>query len=879
MRFFLELGTSGCRRKKEGGTLQAETIKNNLFQLVRDTDISEAVGSYLFPEGKPLSFETELWDFKRKPPSLDEKPDDDARLCHKLEMHELIKDVVSFHNSFGGYIVFGVEDSGEDRVVGCNQTLDLGDISRRIKSHTGRDIELFQNTLSIGGINILLLLVPRRRRVDEPVKFTKQAPSTPNKKPSYQKGSVYIRKLDECRPAENSPEDWAFLFSDRIISAQKSTPVRDAIPSNLPPRDPDMVKFVGREKELSILRTWLLDRRSPVKMISGIGGLGKTSVAYRFCEELASSGAGEFEYVAWVSAKRTTYAALRGAMVKTTRHDFSTVEELLQRLIWILAGQSSVDEDADEEEYADILVDALTYSPSFIVVDDLDSLSPDEQRKCATVLQEVGFRTVDREHAGSKFLLTSRLDQGLSPTSVVKISGLDEEAFNLHIRNLCEQFDLEKFKPRLSRQIYSASSGSPLFASAIVRMASLGEKPKEICERWSSHDGEDVREFAFKRELDRLTNASAAVLFAVVKLGEVTSEELLEVVEATKRSLFDCINELQSFHLLGKKENAQGDFIFSTSKELVASAGILKRKLGERANEIERRCAIMRKSEGEQAREIGRTIRSIIRCLDEGETGKALLFAKDLVQRNPRNGDAWCMLARTYLSVKPSKYAEADDACTNALNTSCTRSELFEYVVAAKTGVGDWQGLKTYAEKKRFKSNKRDPGLDAYLTAVRNLVDLANQRGSYLEASKHAQDGTRKLSEKIQNSYLDPDLFSSLVRDQNQLADLSIKYCRLSIERPRDNLRIADLGFELFDRKVQTKEAVRAICDGLTVWSEEVRKKAVMDEAEREIIANNIRKLDRVSELLKSSGRDASEDLVAIARAQRQLGFVGASFS
>ncbi len=640
-----------------------------------------------------------------------------------------------------------------------------------------------------------------------------------------------------------------------------------------------MVKFVGREKELSILRTWLLDRRSPVKMISGIGGLGKTSVAYRFCEELASSGAGEFEYVAWVSAKRTTYAALRGAMVKTTRHDFSTVEELLQRLIWILAGQSSVDEDADEEEYADILVDALTYSPSFIVVDDLDSLSPDEQRKCATVLQEVGFRTVDREHAGSKFLLTSRLDQGLSPTSVVKISGLDEEAFNLHIRNLCEQFDLEKFKPRLSRQIYSASSGSPLFASAIVRMASLGEKPKEICERWSSHDGEDVREFAFKRELDRLTNASAAVLFAVVKLGEVTSEELLEVVEATKRSLFDCINELQSFHLLGKKENAQGDFIFSTSKELVASAGILKRKLGERANEIERRCAIMRKSEGEQAREIGRTIRSIIRCLDEGETGKALLFAKDLVQRNPRNGDAWCMLARTYLSVKPSKYAEADDACTNALNTSCTRSELFEYVVAAKTGVGDWQGLKTYAEKKRFKSNKRDPGLDAYLTAVRNLVDLANQRGSYLEASKHAQDGTRKLSEKIQNSYLDPDLFSSLVRDQNQLADLSIKYCRLSIERPRDNLRIADLGFELFDRKVQTKEAVRAICDGLTVWSEEVRKKAVMDEAEREIIANNIRKLDRVSELLKSSGRDASEDLVAIARAQRQLGFVGASFS
>ncbi|MEO1951789.1 RNA-binding domain-containing protein, partial [Thioclava sp.] len=572
--------------------MKAESIKRSLFQLISDTDISETVVSHLFPGGSPLSFETELWDFKRKPPVLDEKPDDDARLSHKLEMHELVKDIVSFHNSYGGYIVFGVEDAGQNRILACDQTLDLGDISKRIKSHTGRDIELFQNTLEVEGKPVLLLLVPRRRRGDEPVKFSKAGPSTPKKKPAYQKGSVYIRKLDECRPAENSSEDWAFLFSERMISTSQSQPERESVPSNLPPRDPDMIRFVGRENELSILRTWLLDRRSPVKLISGIGGLGKTSVAYHFCEELALSGAGDFEHIAWVSAKKTTYAALRGEMVKTTRHDFSTVKELLQRLISILAGQSSVDEEADEDEYADILVDALTYRPSFIVVDDLDSLSPEEQRKCATVLQEVGFRTVDREHADSKFLLTSRLDQGLSPTSVVKVSGLDVESFGVRGDNLCDQVGVERFKPRLSRQIYAASSGSPLFASAIIRMASLGENPKEICERWSSHDGEDVREFAFKRELDRLTVGSATVLFAVVKLGEVTSDELLEAIEISKKSLFDNINELQSFHLLGKKENTQGDFLLSTSKELVASAGILKKKLGPKANDIERRCAI-----------------------------------------------------------------------------------------------------------------------------------------------------------------------------------------------------------------------------------------------------------------------------------------------
>ena len=123
--------------------MQAENTIYKIFQLVRNTDLSVEVVKALLPEGVPLAFETELWDFKRKPPALGEKPDAEARKTHKLETHELIKDVVSFYNSYGGYIVFGVEDAGENRILGCDFTLDLGDISKRIKSHTGRDIELY----------------------------------------------------------------------------------------------------------------------------------------------------------------------------------------------------------------------------------------------------------------------------------------------------------------------------------------------------------------------------------------------------------------------------------------------------------------------------------------------------------------------------------------------------------------------------------------------------------------------------------------------------------------------------------------------------------------------------------------------------------------
>jgi len=61
---------------------------------------------------------------------------------------------------------------------------------------------------------------------------------------------------------------------------------------------------------------------------------------------------------------------------------------------------------------------------------------------------------------------------------------------------------------------------------------------------------------------------------------------------------------------------------------------------------------------------------------------------------------------------------------------------------------------------------------------------------------KHATDGVKKISEKIQNSPLAPKLFTMLMHEQNSLADEAIKQRKMSVERPRDHLSVADLGFE-----------------------------------------------------------------------------------
>ncbi len=857
--------------------MQVDEIIEQVFLSVQQTEIGPSVLELLAPDGKPHCFENSLWDFKRKPPTLLGKSDGEARDRYQHEIHELIKDIVSFHNSYGGYLVFGVEDNGADRITGCEAELDLGDLSKRIKAHTGSNLELYQNSLTLGSWKVLLLLVTRRRSEEKPLQFIKAAPLW-GKKRAYSKGSVYVRIKDECRPANNDADDWKFLFSGRRKTSITQPPKpKENTPSNLPPRDPDMVHFVGREEELCVLRSWILDSRNPIKLISGIGGLGKTSVAYRFCEELTSTGAGDFDYLAWVSAKKSTFAALRGKMVKTTRHDFSTIEELLKKLISLIAGESSVNHNLEQDEYVEILTDALIYRPSFIVVDDLDSLAPDDQRECTTILQEIAFRTVDRDHMASKVLLTSRLDQGLPPTAVIKITGLGLDEFKEHIENLCSQFGLAKFKLALIKDIHQSASGSPLFASAIVRLASLGENPKEICTTWASKDGEDVREFAFKRELDRLSRISASVLLAVVNLGEVSIGELLEVVEISKKSLLDRINEIQSYHLLSKAENRNGEHVFTTSKELVSAAGILRKKLGQKSNEVERRCAVIRKNQGDQTKEIGRRIREIVNCWDEGRHDEALVFAKDLAKRNSKNGDVWCALAGAHLKVKPEQFSNADAAASKAVDLACSRLELFDYFVLAKQGTEDWQGLKNYTENKRYKSSKRDPVLDAYLVAVSHLGNLASARGNSKDASSYAMDGVKRISEKIAGSGLDPSFFERLILEQNRLAKAAIDHRWRSIQSVRDHLAISDLGFKLVDLSVLTREVITAICEGLQKWSEALKKSSFVDNAALDILANNVRKLDRLKGTLMRCKRDVQYDLKIVDQVQKHLGFIGAS--
>ena len=146
-----------------------------LRNLVDDLALTGEVVAALFPSGKPHQFESELWDYKKEIPLLPDSPDDSQRKLHKAELGSIIKDIVAFHNSYGGYIAFGVTDKGKNRLIGCDGDFDCGDLNKRIQSYTAANIECLYKTVSLSQDGrtprVGLLLVPRRPAGATPVRI------------------------------------------------------------------------------------------------------------------------------------------------------------------------------------------------------------------------------------------------------------------------------------------------------------------------------------------------------------------------------------------------------------------------------------------------------------------------------------------------------------------------------------------------------------------------------------------------------------------------------------------------------------------------------------------------------------------------------------
>lgn len=139
---------------------------------------------------------------------------------------EVIKDIVSFANSGGGVIVFGVNDDGSNANVDTSPIfkLDLADLTNKIEAYTGHhlaEIEIIEVERN-GDLRTAFIIAS----ADTPIVFTRHGADVLVKgkqKPAFAKGTVYFRHGAKSEPGTR---DDLIGWRERAIERARSNWVK-----------------------------------------------------------------------------------------------------------------------------------------------------------------------------------------------------------------------------------------------------------------------------------------------------------------------------------------------------------------------------------------------------------------------------------------------------------------------------------------------------------------------------------------------------------------------------------------------------------------------------------------------------------------------------
>lgn len=789
----------------------------------------------LLPQGKALSTERELWDYKVEfPRNLPVKPNPTQKKQRDLAMASLMKDVAAFYNTHGGYILVGIDDASR-QIQGWSHAFDCDEFNRRLQAATRHSIQCSYQAIPYelpdGEQIVGILHIPRRHDDLEPAQFLRDAPENTNGYRAYRRQDIYFRQGDECKPAKLA-EDLAFICSPlrRQVAEVTERSSKGILDNNLGPRDAGLIRFVGRESDLQKLWRWLCDEYRPALLLSGLGGVGKTTIAREFCEHLVRYRPLGLERLVWLSAKEEFYRPILDEFRPTTRVDFSDTRSLMKALLREIGVlDNEIDEDISRIELLDRLVSTLEIFPSFIVIDDLDSLPLEEQTDAFQTMLQVASQTTNKA-VPSRCVMTARLQLGAAPGQLLRIDGLNSEDFFSYVRMTAESMGLPKTclkGKKLRRKFHRITEGSPLFASSVLRLVQLGEPLDRALNKWADSSGEDIRKFAFDKELQCLSDAQVRTLYAGVLLGDTSFIELQHVTERGERSLKDDLGVLIKYHMITSGTNIPvgGARLTIPSGIRLMKDVIVKRLLDPKR--IERACVKVRSRTTDKSLDIGRIIHRVVALWREERFDDALDLTRWAVKKHGRNGDLKCLLGRSYLNLPKPNYRRADASFRQAYKFGCGRSELLDLWLDAKESLKDWQGIVEIID--HFDQNRLEADhIFKKARALRKLGEGALTVGRLEVASDHFHRGGKFVDDAFTSGLATGRVYD-LRQERHEAFRSYVKtVAKLRVE-PDEHIEVWLAVLESFEAYVRPSRLVRFGVERLRSWWSAVEQRPSLD--------------------------------------------------
>jgi len=510
------------------------------------------------------------------------------------------------------------------------------------------------------------------------------------------------------------------------------------------------------------------------------------------------------------------------------------------------------------------------------VVDDVDSLELDQQSDVFQMMNLVISRTMAQKHPSSRAILTARLELGAAPTQLVNVKGLEEKEFFEYVEVTAKSIGIPaSYSKSQMQKFYKASSGSPAFASSILRLMQTGQSFALAIEQWKGSDGETVRRFAFKRELDKLTGSQIRTLYAMCILGTTSQLELSQILGSTEMRLRDDLSELRKYHLYAFTGAVHtGGAHLEVPNPIRLMQEVIRERISD-PTRIDKECATARKNTTNVGIDNGPIINRVVALWRDEQFTEALAAAQYANTKSPEDPALLCLLGRAYLKMVPSNAAQADIAFKKASKLGCDRPELFSLWIDARSQLQDWIGVidvTKLADKDLTTAENAIIRAKAYIS----LAHAAEQSGLLDKAAKSYFEGGKDVDIAIRARKYHLTTFVEL---KELRADLMFNYVRVTDRQhttPRSHIYVWLAAREAFNCFVRRPLLVRTGVARLTSWWDSVCRNEKSDLKAAELMKVQLGNLDAVIQALEEQ---QSPDETLLAEVKNSKAMLASSWS
>lgn len=470
--------------------------------------------------------EDELWDYKEDIPP--------AGRGNEVQWAKIAADVLAFHNSRGGALVFGIRDK-DFRFVGASHPFDTKLFNDKIRRYVGDRfwVSFSREFIQVTQRYLGLAIIPPKTHAA--IRAMGDAPTVDGQQ-VLRAGDLCVRIGDQTRILRGS-EALNYLAERRLAESASLFAINKP---NFRVLRPDYREFIYRKDLCKLIADSLTSERTFVTSLTGIGGVGKTALA--IWATLLAHEKGYFDFIVSLTAKDR---ALTTAGIVPVTPTLSSLADLLREICEV-TGFSELTQISDIKEQVEAVKrDILSQFKGLLLVDNLETV---DDPLLISFLETLPLPT--------RAIVTSRKIRVRVASLPIPVGPFQEreavefltQAARLRRKDfIAEMSDVDRTR------IANSCDRIPLVIEWFVGRSKSADRAIREADTLATegHHGEELLEFAFRRVYGELDERHQSVLKVLSIIGaQLPMEAIAAGVGHVIHEVADKLEELKDYALV-----------------------------------------------------------------------------------------------------------------------------------------------------------------------------------------------------------------------------------------------------------------------------------------------------------------------------------------